>query len=135
VRKSDYALAPSDCAFGPATRAANLSRGARTSAGFVNANKHVRIEHGDESFDVSGAEGREEGVDHRALLRTGGPRNCVCALHAAACAAGKLPRGVGRASHNLGDFFEGHIEHIVQDESEALGGSEAVKYHEQSDAD
>jgi hypothetical protein len=53
----------------------------------------------------------------------------------AACAAGELPRGVGRAPHNLGDFLEGQIEHIVQDESEALGGNEAVKYHEQSDAD
>jgi hypothetical protein len=69
LRKSDYALAPSDCAFGPGTRAASLSRGAWTRACFVNANNHVWIEHGDESFDVSGAEGRKESVDQRALLR------------------------------------------------------------------
>ena len=135
LRKSDYAPGPSDCALGPSACAANLSRGTWTRCGFVNANKRVRIEHGDEPFEISGAEGREEGVDQRALLRAGGLGNCVYALHPAACATGELPRGVRRAPDNLGDFFERHIEHIVQDESEALVGSEAVKYHKQGNAD
>ena len=53
------------------------------------------------------------------------------ALHAAACAARKLPCCGWGALHDFRNLVEGDAEEIVQHEREALGGIQGVEDHEQ----
>ena len=56
-------------------------------------------------------------------------------MHPAAGAAGKLPRGVGRAPDDGSDLVEGHGEHVVQHEGEPLGGSQGLQNDQQRQTD
>jgi hypothetical protein len=49
--------------------------------------------------------------------------------------ASQLSCGRRRALDNRSDFIEGHVERVVQDERDPLGGGQPVKHHEERKAD
>src|SRR5207302_1422741 len=57
------------------------------------------------------------------------------ALHAAACAARKLPCCGWGALHDFRNLVEGDAEEIVQHEREALGGIQGVEDDQQRETD
>ena len=58
-----------------------------------------------------------------------------CTAHAAARTAGELARGFGRPSDDPGDVIEGHIEHVVQHECNALGRRQRIEQNQEGQAD
>jgi hypothetical protein len=90
------------------------------------------MEHPDESVEVSGPAGGEERFDDIALTSDIAiVRSRSRALHRPACSARELPgRGWGPPDQR-GDLLERQVEHIVQHEGEALGGTQRFKHHEQ----
>jgi hypothetical protein len=92
--------------------------------------QNVPIENGDQAFEVSGAQGFQEGIDDGAILRTLGVRGHAHALHAALSTADELSCRVGSAANDRADLVEGNVEHVMAGESETLGGSEAIEEDE-----
>jgi hypothetical protein len=58
-----------DGAFGPIARAVDLDGRAGSSRTRVHPRHNIGVEHGDQCFHISGAQGGEEGIDDLALLR------------------------------------------------------------------
>src|SRR3954447_8564516 len=91
------------------------------------AEHDVGVEHGDEAGEVSLPRGLQERLHDFALLREVAVLDGRGSADAAPRAAGQLARGGGRGPHDLRDLREGHREHVVQDEREALGRRERVE--------
>jgi hypothetical protein len=74
----DCATGGGDCALRPVLRAADLSHGLDRLGCSVGCDDDIRVEHGDERVEVSGAQGGEEGIDDLALTDEIGT-SCVSA--------------------------------------------------------
>lgn len=83
----------------------------------------------------SPSRGRQERLHNGALTSAVGAGGRVRALHAAARAAGELPRRHRRAPHDRGDLVERHAKDVVQDKSEPLGGVQRLQDDQQGRAD
>jgi hypothetical protein len=109
----------------------------RLRAGTEVGSQHdVGIENVDEGVEVAGTGRPEEGVDYRSLAGEVGLRNPeIRSLHTATGPAGELPCGRWSSTDRGSDLVERQLEHVVQDEREALGRSERVEYHKEREAD
>ena len=94
----------------------------------------VGVEQGDQCVEVTTAGCQKEGVDHRALTSEVGVWD-VGAFDPAPCPARQLPgRSRGSTDHG-GDLLEWQLEHVVENEGQALSGSQGIEYDQESQAD
>ena len=101
----------------------------------VRMENDIGIQHGEQAGEIAVARGGEEGGDHALAPLVIGGRRIRQALHAAAGAARELAGGDGRALDNATDLREGHVEHVVQHEGEALGRRQPLQHDEEREAD
>ena len=105
----------------------------------VRTKDDIRVEDRQQALKVATSRGGQEGVDRRSLpvevgvarlrdflsaLRVGSPALTFTrarSVHAAAGAAGELPRRGRRPPHDRRDLVEGDGKHVVQDERQPLG--------------
>jgi hypothetical protein len=105
----------------------------------VRTKDDIQVEDRQQALKVATSRGGQEGVDHRSLpvevgvarlrdslsaLRLGSPAltfTLARSMHAAAGAAGELPRRGRRPPHDRRDLVEGDGKHVVQDERQPLG--------------
>ena len=107
-----------------------------TSAGRENSSSlRYRSAWLDEPFEVALTRCSRKRLDHLALAAEVGIGLHPLGLDPAAGAARELARGRGRALDDRGDVVEGDGEHVVQHVGEALGGTQRLQDHEQSEAD
>jgi hypothetical protein len=100
------------------------SRAARPEVG---PQDDVRVEHGDKCVEVTTASCQEEGVDNRALTSEVGIWD-FGASYPTPCPARELPgRGRGSIDHRS-DLLEWQFEHVMENEGQALSGSQRVQY-------
>ena len=95
----------------------------------------ARIEQRQQGAEIPAPGGSQEGGDHFPLP---GPRGIRCrgrSLHPAPGPAGELPRRHRGTVNDCADLAERHIEDVVQDEREPLGGSQRVQHHHQRGTD
>ena len=78
-----------ECPRGPVPRPTDLPRRTPTRRSFVHSHHDIWVEYREKAFEVTGAQGSEEGVDHTSLLGKFGIGNRGGSLHAA-CAAREL---------------------------------------------
>ena len=102
----------------------------------VLAQNDIRIEHRDESIEITAARGREEGIDHLALTRQVGiGSGDLGALDPAPGPAGELSRRLGRPIDHRRDLVERQLEHVMEDEGEPFGGGQRVEHDEKGQPD
>ncbi len=101
----------------------------------ISPQHDIRIEHGHQLLEVAVARGRQERIDDAPLLAEVGVRMRGLVLDAAPRAAGELTRRRGRAIDDGRDVVEGHAEHVVQHEGEALRRLEGLQHHEERESD
>ena len=118
----------------PASRAADLAgRAARERV--VGAEHDVRIEHGDEGFEVALEGGGEKGVDHAPVLGRVGDALRPGAAHPAPCPARELAGGLRSPIDDRSDLLERDTEAVVEDEGEPFRRRERLEHDEQREAD
>ena len=93
----------------------------------VGAKGHVGVENGEQRVEVAVSGGGAEGVDERGLAKRVCWPGRVLLLHPRAGASCELAGSGRAAAEDLGDLVEGDCEDVVQDERDALGGSERVE--------
>src|SRR5258708_17816604 len=86
----------------------------------ISPQHDVRIEHGDQPFEVALAGGSQERVDDAPLPVEVGVSLRGFALDATPRAARELTRSRGRAIDDWRDLVERHAEHVVQHECDPL---------------
>lgn len=124
-----------DCALRPILCAADFPLRFDWLGDSIGADDNVGIEHGNECAEIAGAQSGEERVHDFALAGEIGVSTGVCALDTSAGTACELARRGGGAADDGGDLFEGNSEEVVQDEADALRGSESVEDNEEREAD
>ena len=100
----------------------------------VGAQHDVRVEDGEEAFEVTGTRRRQEGVDDDPLaieIDVGDGR----ALDASAGTARELPRRRRRSADDRCDLVERHGEDVVQHEGDTLGGRQRIEHDQQGEPD
>ena len=115
-------------------RAADDAGHVRPARPTVGPQHDVGVEDGDQSLEVAVTRRREERVDDLALPGEVGV-GLRCTLHPTAGAARELACRRRCAVHDRRDLVEGHGEHVVQHEREALGRLEHLEHDEQREAD
>src|SRR6185437_9319785 len=95
----------------------------------------IGIQHRQQPLEIAAARGCEKGFNDRPLpveIRFG---RLALAAHAPPRAARKLPRRLGGTFDDGRDILEWNIKHVVQYESDALGGVELIEHDEQREPD
>ena len=97
----------------------------------------VRVEHRQQPGEVAAARSREEGIDGGPLVRPVRIGSLSCSLDPdpPAGPAGELAGRGRRAPDDLGNLVEGHGEHVVEDERDALGRCQLLEDHQQGEPD
>ena len=103
--------------------------------GLIGAEHDVGVEHRQQPLEIAAARSREKCIDDLLLPAEISIRRRRRSLHAAAGAAGELPRRGGRAADDRRDLLEGDGEHIVQHEGEPLGRRQRFQHHQQRRTD
>jgi hypothetical protein len=92
-----------ECPCGPVPRPTDLPRRTRTRQSFVYSHHDIWVEYREKAFEVTAAQGSEEGVDHISLLGKVGIGNRGGSLHAAARRKPEASNVSG--FQKLGDFM------------------------------
>ena len=119
---------------GDGLRAADQRDQTRTRRPAVGAQHDVRVEDGEEAFEVTVARRREEGVDDGPLaieIDVGHGRT----LDAATGTARELPRRRRGSADDRCDLVERHGEDVVQHEGDPFGGRQGVEDDEHREPD
>ena len=95
---------------------------ARPASAPVGAKDDVGGEDRDERIEVAPVRGRQEGVHDPPLGAEVGVSRRRTASDPLACPARKLTGGLRRPIDDRRDLFEGNGEHVVEHESQTLGG-------------
>ena len=100
----------------------------------VGPQHDVRVQHGDQRVEVTTASCQEEGVDNCTLTSEVGIRY-FGAPYPTSRPARELPgRRRGSIDHRS-DLLEWQVEHVMENEGQALSGSERVQNDEESETD
>jgi hypothetical protein len=129
------ALRGLDGLFCPSLGAVNVGGNSGRCGDGVGVGGERWIEHFDELDGIAEAQGGEEAVDEGTLMGEFVIVESGNTANAAASAAGQLTGRFGGTAGDAGDFVEGKVEEIVEDEANAFGGIEAVKNDERGVAD
>ena len=119
---------------GDGLRAADQRGQTRTRHPAVGAQHDLRVEDGQEAFEVTGARSRQERVDDGPLaieIDVGDGR----ALDASTGTARELPRRRRRSADDRCDLVEWHGEDVVQHEGDTLGGRQRIEHDEHREPD
>jgi hypothetical protein len=100
----------------------------------VGPQHDVRVEYGDQRIEVTAASCQEEGVDNRALTNEVGIWD-LGTSYPTPCPAGELPGGSRGSIDHRSDLLEWQLEHVMENEGQALSGSQRIKYDEESETD
>jgi hypothetical protein len=106
----------------------------RTARAEVDSQDHVGVEQGDQCVEVTTAGCQKEGVDHRALTSEIGIWDLGASDPAPRPARQLSGRSRGPAHHG-GDLLEWQLEHVMENEGQALSGSQSIQYDQESQAD
>jgi hypothetical protein len=97
----------------------------------VGSQDDVRVEHGDQGVEVTTAGCQEEGVNNRALTSDVGVWD-FGAPYSTPCPARELPGGSWGPIDHRSDLLEWQFEHVMENEGQALSGSQRVQDDEES---
>src|SRR5262249_45547136 len=86
----------------------------------IKADNDIRIEHGDQAFDIAATQGSEERIRQLTLPFQIGVPFRRGSLNPATGAAGELPGGDGGAPDDRCDFFKGQTERVMQHERQSF---------------
>src|SRR5262249_24743532 len=115
----------------PVPRTTNLSRCARHSRCSVRAEYHIRIEHCNQTLEVTGAQRPEKGFNNCSPGLEIGLRHFLRSMHSSASAARKLPCGIRSAIDDRSNLIERQIKYIMQHKSAPFRWRQCIQPDEQ----
>src|SRR5215831_10950343 len=109
--------------------------GCAGSGDLIKADNDVRVEHGDQAFDIAATQGSEERIRQLTLPFQIGVRFRRGSLNPATRAAGELPGGDGGTPNDRCDLFKGQTKRVMQHERQSFGRGQSVEDNQSGDAD